>query len=514
MLTEKSNCMATFTPRPSGAQSAIAASVIWLLRIPNTAAFLLCSIAVLLPCFWHRHIIAGDLSSHIYNAWLANLIQYGRLTSLYLRPQFSNILFDWTLSALLRHFSPLTTVRIACSIAVLTFFWGAFSLISAAAKRPAWSLAPLLAMFTYGIVFNFGFFNMFLSVAFSLFALAILWAGKRWDFLLLMLIVPLTFVAHPLGTAFVVSFGIYLLLLRVSGTRIQVVLSVAAFLLFYLARVYAVRHLPVLPARNQYQFFAGFEQTILFGTEYESLALIALGAAAIMVVLELRAWRENFAAVRPWVLAYLLLAGCVAVVPEGFHMQGQLGLMGLMPARLSLYSAVFVCCLLSLCKPRAWHPVTFLGLAVVYFSFLYTDTARFDRLAAKTERAVQQFSSPPRVIQNVLFTNNNLFTVRFIEQACIQHCWIVNNYEILSGQFRIRAHPGSPYTLRSEDWVLLDHGLYRVKAEDLPLKEIHRCGPAMEDVCIGDLREGDLTGEAMYRALANSRYARNPSLAH
>ena len=29
---------------------------------------LLISPALLIPCFWHRHIQAGDLASHVYNA--------------------------------------------------------------------------------------------------------------------------------------------------------------------------------------------------------------------------------------------------------------------------------------------------------------------------------------------------------------------------------------------------------------------------------------------------------------
>ena len=36
------------------------------------------SAAVLAPVFWHRNIAAGDLGSHLYNAWLAQLIQIGR----------------------------------------------------------------------------------------------------------------------------------------------------------------------------------------------------------------------------------------------------------------------------------------------------------------------------------------------------------------------------------------------------------------------------------------------------
>jgi len=33
------------------------------------------SLLVLAPCFWHSRIQAGDLSSHVYNAWLTGLLE-------------------------------------------------------------------------------------------------------------------------------------------------------------------------------------------------------------------------------------------------------------------------------------------------------------------------------------------------------------------------------------------------------------------------------------------------------
>src|SRR5271156_4710337 len=42
------------------------------------------SAAVLAPVFWHRNIAAGDLGSHLYNAWLAQLIRHGYAPGLWL----------------------------------------------------------------------------------------------------------------------------------------------------------------------------------------------------------------------------------------------------------------------------------------------------------------------------------------------------------------------------------------------------------------------------------------------
>ena len=54
----------------------------------------------LVPCFWHREIAAGDLGSHLYNAWLAQLIERGQITGLKIASQWNNVLFDWLLAGL------------------------------------------------------------------------------------------------------------------------------------------------------------------------------------------------------------------------------------------------------------------------------------------------------------------------------------------------------------------------------------------------------------------------------
>ena len=65
---------------------------------------LLVSALVLIPCFWQARMQDG-LSSHLYNAWLVQLIQAGHAPGLSLASQHTNVLFDLTLScslALLR----------------------------------------------------------------------------------------------------------------------------------------------------------------------------------------------------------------------------------------------------------------------------------------------------------------------------------------------------------------------------------------------------------------------------
>src|SRR6202047_3563365 len=48
---------------------------------------------VLIPCLWHRRIAAGDLASHMYNAWLAQLIERGQVSGLWLDTRWNNVFF-------------------------------------------------------------------------------------------------------------------------------------------------------------------------------------------------------------------------------------------------------------------------------------------------------------------------------------------------------------------------------------------------------------------------------------
>ena len=124
------------------------------------------------PCYWQPHLQAGDLSSHIYNAWLVQLIESGRTTGLAVAPQSTNILFDVMLSGLLRSLGAEAAQRVSVSVAVLALVWGAFAFI-AVVRAPALGAAAALAMLAYGWVFHMGFFNFYVSFGLCFWALAL-----------------------------------------------------------------------------------------------------------------------------------------------------------------------------------------------------------------------------------------------------------------------------------------------------------------------------------------------------
>jgi len=141
------------------------------------------SALVIIPCIWHRRIEAGDLPSHVYNAWLAQLIEQGKAPGLYTVWQWSNVLFDLLLLSSAKLLGFVMGPVIVVSICALEFFWGVFAFVAVASGRPPWFLTPFIAMLTYGYTFNMGFFNYYLSIGLACLGLALLWKARGWDWL-------------------------------------------------------------------------------------------------------------------------------------------------------------------------------------------------------------------------------------------------------------------------------------------------------------------------------------------
>src|SRR5258707_5437154 len=112
------------------------------------------STAALIPCFWAKHIEAGDLGSHVYNAWLAELVQRGELSGLRIVPQWNNVAFDLLLSAFRKIVNWVWAERLAVSLCVLIFFWGVFAFIAAATRRAPFLFQPLFATVPFGGTFS------------------------------------------------------------------------------------------------------------------------------------------------------------------------------------------------------------------------------------------------------------------------------------------------------------------------------------------------------------------------
>jgi hypothetical protein len=463
---------------------------------------LLVSAAVLIPCFWQRHIQAGDLASHVYNAWLAQLVGEGKAPGVYTVWQGKNVLFDLMLLNLGRLAGYGAAEKIAVSLCVLVFFWGVFTLISVATRRLPWLLVPGLAMLAYGYVFYMGFMNYYLSLGLACFGLAALWHGERRGILIAVVLAPLVLLAHPLGFLWLIAAGAYRLLWpRMKGWE-EWLPPVAAIGIGLVVRSVLARHPEFQPDWPDPPFFQwnGVDQFWVFRptTRYVMLAMIAFVAAATL--LDLLPWQRekgNGKERRLFPESYAVAFCLTSLLPENLRPDESAGWIGLLVTRLTLIGAIFIFCWLGTLRPRKWHFLALAACAAVYFTFVYRDTRLANQLEENAEKVTRELPQRTRVLATIFEPPDyRMVTLHVVDRACVSHCFLYSNYEPATKQFRLRVMEGSPVVVASsDDSEDMQFGSYEVQDEDLPLKEIYQCDAAdWTKVCIRDLKVGEKNG--------------------
>jgi hypothetical protein len=471
---------------------AVLRGALWLRQ--HWLAFALCSAAVLIPCFWHRHIQAADLGSHLYTAWLTQAVSRGYLPGLHLERQYTNVLVDWLLSTLFPYLGAVGTERTVVAFCVLTFFWGSFAFVSSAAQKPAWSVVPLLAMVSYGAIFHWGFFNFYLSVGFSLFALAIILRGSAKDLLLLPILLALAALAHPMGAACLIALGLYVATLRWFSPRYQIILTLILLAASFAVRAYLVHHFEVLQRETTLYWLLGADQLVVFGHGYLWFGVIALALCAVSIILALR--EQRLLAISPWLQLYLLVALVVFFAPGGLFDEDTLGMMGYLPDRGSLYSAVALAALVAACRPRRWFAIACATLGIAFFTAIYLDTGALERRDAKVAKLVQPFAGRRIISMIPPIHGSRIHEDHSVDRACIGRCYSYNNYEPSTKQFRLKADSDNRIVeIADEALDAMKDGSYIVKPQDLPLYEVYPCGKGVLDLCISELHASQQNGD-------------------
>jgi hypothetical protein len=455
----------------------------------QAARLLIISGAVLVPCFWHRHIEAGDLGSHVYNAWLVELIRGGHLPGLWVARQWQNVLFDWILSGLAAAVGLPAAEKIAVSISVLTFFWGAFAFVCAAVRRAAWWVMPLVAAVAYGWTFEMGFMNYYLSLGIAFCGLALFWRGTVRERLLGLAMTPLIWLAHPLGAVWLVATAAYLALAEWAPRRQIVLLSVGAGALvavhFYLAG-----HFVIDRPDDPYWIFNGADQLLLFGHRYQLPAAAFLLFVVLAFCAELFSRRPVHSGARapcPIALQLCALAElAVLLLPDGIHLPQYPAAAALLTERWTSVSAVLLCCLLAATAPRRLHVAASAAIAAVFFAFLYADTGKISRMETHAEELLRKIPANQRVMATIIpFPASRVVMQHIVDRACIGHCFSYGNYEAATGQFRVRANPGNPYLMADDKMTAeMEEGSYTVRPQDLPAWQLYQCSLAQTDLCI------------------------------
>jgi hypothetical protein len=470
------------------------------------------SLAMIVPCLWHRRIEAGDLASHVYNAWLAQLIERGQAPGLYIVHQWNNVLFDWTLLHAANVVGFVAAEKIVVSACVLIFFWGVFAFVSAASGRAPWFLTPCIAMLTYGYAFNMGFLNYYLSLGLASFSIALLWRGRGLERFFGLLILPFILLAHPIGFLWLAGMVIYLLLWTKLPNWWELCAPAAAVVSLFAIHWYLAHQtrFPVDWVHEPFYLMNGADQLTLYGQRYAVLGWALLGFGALCVFVDLISRRREtsfWQSLRLPAELYFIAIVAVALLPENLRPSISGGWIGLLASRLTAITAIFGLCLMGCLKPRKRHLAGFATCAIFFFTFLYTDTLDLNRMEARAEQIVSRLPFGTRVIATIWAPPDSRvsFIGHIVDRACIGHCFSYANYEPSSGQFRIRAHPGSPVVSASDDDTEdMQAGEYEVQDEDLPVMEIFQCDEKdLTKLCIRDLTSGEKNGRLGYKPPSN-----------
>ena len=467
------------------------------------------SAGLLIPCFWHRRIEAGDLGSHVYNAWLAQLIERGQAPGLYLARQWNNVLFDLLLLKFGKLFGLAAAQKILVPLCVLVFFWGAFALIAAVSRRPPWFLLPCLAMLAYGWTFNVGFFNYYLSLGLGFFATAFIWSGRGRELILAGALAALALVAHPQGFVWLVGCLGYVVLWRLLPSWLKWAVPGAAVLAIAVARLYLMRHYSSFGVWDLSGpgIYNGSDQLALYSVRYYILSGVALlfGVACFVADrLRREGARESWSAMRLPLELHWVVVFAIYVLPDVLRIPLYSGWVGSLALRLTTVAAVMGLCVLAWMQPRKWHTAGFAIIAVAFFAFLYEDTATLNRMEAQIERLIDQ-SVPVggRVTTTIWAPSDSRlpYVVHMVDRACVRKCFSFQNYEPPSREFRVRvAEGGSPLnTDHSDASQQMEVGEYVVQPGDLPMAQIYQCDQNdLTRLCVRQLAAGEANGRIGY----------------
>jgi len=457
------------------------------------------SALILAPCFWHRRIEACDLGSHVYNAWLAQLIRRGEAPGLWIAHQWTNVLFDLLLSFFGSIFGLGTrfhaTEKIAVSLCVLIFFWGAFALAAAATRRPPWMLTPAIAVVTYGYTFHMGFFNYYLAIGLSFFSLAIFWRGRGWERPIAFAIAPFVLLAHVTGFIWLTGAAIYIALAQLLPWRRQFLLLIPAAGTLIALHYYFWRHYVVEAAPESPLWYSGADQLVLFGNRYWICAGALMAFVLISLAVDLIRRRRESGLGRGYAIPlqlYVIIALAVPLLPRGVHLTQTLPI-ALLTDRLTSVSAVLICCLLAAMRPSRWHLAASAAVAILFFAFVYQDTGTINRIEAQAERLVRTLPRNSRVMATIDPPDESRILIQhIIDRACVGYCFSYGNYEPSTGVFRVRSAPGNPYVLNDyAQAIAMEDGDYSVQPQDLPVYQVYQCDASGTKLCIRPLDAGE-----------------------
>ncbi len=469
----------------------------WLARTPVRAGLI--SLLVLAPCFWQSRIQAGDLSSHLYNAWLSTLIGEGKAPGLKIVPQHTNVLFDLMLAGLMRAVGPWGAEHIAVPLVVLVVFWGAFALVSKVSRSRPWWVLTFLAMLAYGWVFHMGFMNYYLAAGLSFWAFALLWRPTLRSAMAAIPLIASAIAAHAIPVAWMLGCLAYVWVARRIRPRARLILTVAAVAGLIIVRTFLMAHFPTRWSAAQVVSMTGADQVSVFESKYHLLEIVLLATWFSLFVQALRrSGEERMLLGIPFQLC-LIVSAAVLLLPDAVALPGYAHPLWFIARRLSLIVGVSCCALLGGVVPGPREKIVTVILMGLFFSFLYVDTRALNHVEDLMEQSAAGMPARSAVISALCDERNGVnLLAHTIDRVCIRRCFSYANYEPATTQFRIRASGGNPVVVANdEDAVALQQGSYVVKPHDAPLHQIYLRDRYLDTRI---LHAGDVTGATCFES--------------
>lgn len=473
--------------------------------VRRSSRYIFVSLGLLLPCFWESRVQASDVSSHLYNAWLVQEINAGKLPGLSTVWQPTNILFDYLLDFLAVRCGWLVADRLALAASVLVFFWGAFAFIWRCNGHAPWLVTPWLAVFAYGIVFRMGFANFYLAVGLSLFALAVLGASDARFRLWALPVAVFACTAHAAPVLWAGIIAFYSYIQARLHDRWKLVFPAAAMValiggILLVRSIYPSLWFPeqVLEPMGIVGLF-GLDQVWIYGPKY---LLLAFGFLALVIAMLLRKADQyglhGFVRdARSQLMCFHVAA--YATVPLSIQLPLHDVPFAYVSIRVSLLTAILMCLVYASAKISRIEFAAACVLAVLFFSFTYADEAAMNRLEDRVDDIVASLPRGSRVVGLLRAQRSSTpALLHVVDRACIGRCFSYANYEAATKVFRVRAEPRNPYVLdKVEDLRRISRGTFMVQPYQAPIYEIYSCGEP-EQVCVEQRAVGErLAGTAV-----------------
>ena len=359
------------------------------------------SVLLLAPVYWQPRVQAGDLSSHVYNAWLTHLIETGRTQGLVIVSQTTNILFDLMLGGLFRLFGAELAQRISVSVAVLVFVWGAFRFVSVAGGRPAWHLLPCIAMLAYGWVFHMGFFNFYLSMGLCFWVLAVVWEWRPRSVAIAAPLLALACLAHALPVVWTVGLLVYQGLARRMSPRWRVYVTAGWLLGMVLLQIVVGHTMFSRWSPQQIGMATGADQVWVFDGKYY-VVLVGLLIVWGMLFLDLLKDSGPRSVVSSLPFQFCVIsAAAVSALPTVILLPGFHHSLVYIAERMSLGVGICVCALLAAARPRAFQRYAMALVVAVFFGFLYRDEKILNAIEDRMGGVISQIPAGQRLVSRV-----------------------------------------------------------------------------------------------------------------